>query len=96
MATTLDSIIARLNYLVDNPAQLPTGVPEIQKIIWESQSEPSEDRRWEILRDLAYDLDYYDSNSATRAKENWLIGEEGALEKIREALSKMIRGGNGV
>jgi hypothetical protein len=91
MSESLNAIVIRLNYLLEHPAELPNAVPELQQAIWEGGGDPNEESQWEVLRDLAYDLNYYQPSPRIRSKENWLFGEDRALEEIRQALGKLMK-----
>lgn len=50
-----------------------------------------EGEEWEILRDLAWDLSFYDSDPRARAEDPSYYGEERLKTEIEEALGKLER-----
>ena len=44
---------------------------------------------WEILADLAYDLDFYVSDPSRRREDASYYGEERLIREIRESLTKL-------
>jgi|GEM_PF-3301939 len=95
MAESIDSIVAYLKDLVERPADLSFGVPVVQNLIWtaDDDSETSgsdEDPRWEVLRALAYNLDYYEPDPMERLGNNHYYGEEQAMHRIRQALASLV------
>jgi hypothetical protein len=68
---------------------LPTLVPKIQDMVWNSEiSFPSETAE-EAAGDLAYDLDYYEPDPRVRAEDSSFFGEDRAVAEIRSALRLM-------
>ena len=89
MPDTAESIIERLKALVDRRFELAARIPDVQQAIWSTAEAGEDDVRWEILRDLAYDLDYYQPDERVRAGDTSLYGDERALSEIKEALAKL-------
>jgi hypothetical protein len=71
------------------PSELAAAIPKLQQEIWAAADPTEQDPQWEILRDLAYDLDYYQPNERVRSENKSFFGEERALIEIREALAKL-------
>ena len=89
MSANFESIIAQLKVLVNQPTELAAGIPKVQQEIWRAKEGTEHDPLWEILRDLAYDLDYYQPNERVRSQDKSLYGEERALSEIRKGLAKL-------
>jgi hypothetical protein len=95
MEDDLKTIVEYLKQLANRRVDLPSGVVRVQKLIWNAddkreegpQSSP-EDPRWELLRDLAYDLNYYEPDPALRIEDASYFGNERAINEINEVLSK--------
>ncbi|GIV07437.1 MAG: hypothetical protein KatS3mg017_0639 [Fimbriimonadales bacterium] len=54
-------------------------IKRFQQLVWETSEHeiaPSERRIWDILDELAVDLDYYEPNEAWRRESPSLLGEE--------------------
>ena len=69
------------------PSMLRPNIPKFQQLIWKSQTAFSNKNVEEILRDLAYDLNYYEPDARIRNKDSSFFGDEKALEEIRLALA---------
>lgn len=89
MSANFESILEQLKVLVNRPTELAAGIPKVQQEIWGAKEGTEHDAQWEILRDLAYDLDYYQPNESVRSQDQSFYGEERALSEIREALAKL-------
>ena len=87
MPANLKSIVRQLKVLLNRPSELAFGIPKIQQEIWRATEE--DDPQWEILRDLAYDLDFFQPDERVRSEDKSLYREERALTEIREALAKL-------
>jgi hypothetical protein len=57
--------------------------------VWDAPENPSAVRDWEVLRDLALDLDFYEPNEGSRAEDSSYFGDEQAEREIRAALGKL-------
>lgn len=89
MTTTFESIVEQLKSLIERPFELAVGIPAVQQGIWGAAKNAEHDPQWEILVDLAYDLDYYQPSERIRAGDTSLYGDERALSAIKEALAKI-------
>jgi hypothetical protein len=89
MQENVETIADHLRALLDRPYELDVGIPMVQREIWDSAAIVGSDPRWEILYDLAYDLDYYEPDEKARDQNNSFFGAERALSEIREALLKL-------
>jgi hypothetical protein len=83
-------IVKFLRKMVENREELPERVPELQDMVWKEQLAGSSAIQ-EILRDLAYDLDFYEPDPHARAEDESYFGDERALAEIQEALEKVER-----
>lgn len=55
---------------VNDPAKLPSAVPRIQAMIWHADITFPSQQVEELLRDLAYDLDYYVPDRTWRSPQD--------------------------
>ena len=67
--------------------RLAIHVKKIQAYVWEDLAEDSP--YFEILCDLAHDLDFFEPNSDGRQEDESYFGAERALDEIRSALTRM-------
>ncbi len=86
----VESIVEQLKNLLDQPSELAAGIARVQQQIWSAPKDG--DPQWEILRDLAYDLDYYQPKERVRSEDASFYGDERALSEIRGALARLEQG----
>ncbi len=89
MGDTLDRCLCLLDEVLASPDKenLNQAVPKLQELVWETSDD--DNTAWEILRDLAYDLDYYVSDSKLRAEDPSYYGEDRAMAEIRSARNRL-------
>ena len=85
-------IIAMLRSTLQEPDSLGEVIAQLQQAVFH------ETVNWsgaveEILRDLAYDLDYYQPDPRVRCEDSTLIDEEKALAEIEAALQRIHQSG---
>lgn len=91
MASSHDQIIESLRGATLEPAKLPEAISAFQTMVWNSEeweSHYSNDAA-EVLRELAYDLDFYEPDAAMRAEDASYYGTERAIDQITAALKKI-------
>lgn len=84
-----NEIMELLNAALTSPEMLDVLIPNIQQTIWNDEID-EETPELEILRDLAYDLEYYVSDPDMRKEDPSYYGPEKALEEIRSAQKKLM------
>ena len=82
-------IMELLDAALTSPELLAVLIPNIQQSIWHDESD-KETPGLQILRDLAYDLEYYVSDPDMRKEDPSYYGPERALEEIRVAQKKLM------
>ena len=87
--TTFAQLVGLLREAVAQPAMLPTVVLKFQDSVWHSEISFPSRKAEDAARDLAHDLDYYESDPKLRAEDSSYFGEERAVAEIRSALSLM-------
>lgn len=66
------------------------AVRQFQERVWHpGTQEEREGDAWEVLRELAYDLDFYEPNPLMRRESASFFGDAQAEQEIREALDKL-------
>ena len=73
---------------LNEPAERVRLISEFQQIIWHSNDLP-ESSEVEVLRDLAYDLDFYEPDVKLRAEDASFYGDDRIEDEIRAALKKL-------
>ena len=81
--------IELLDAVLASPERLDDLIPKLQQTIWSDESD-KETPELEILRDLAYDLEYYVSDPDMRKEDPTFYGPERALEEIQLARRKLM------
>lgn len=61
----------------------------VETVVREVSDHREEEPQWEVLRDLAWDLSYYDPNDDDRAKEPSYYGDDRFDREVAEALLKL-------
>ena|SRR2546430_16717292 len=91
--TPLVEITRLLTEAVNNNAdRRGKAIRRFQNEIWNSHPLSGEEWAWGLLRDLAYDLDYYEPEVKEREDEASYFGEERCRELILSALKELQRG----
>ena len=67
-------------------------VKQFQMIVWDAGELDHRPEVDEKLRELAYDLDYYQPNERIRAEDPSLYGDERLEDEIRSALTSLPEG----
>lgn len=89
----LQNLISLLIEALHNPTGRDKAIKKFQLEIWQNAEPLTEDWIWEIFSDLAYDLDYYESDPAVRKEDPSYYGNERLEEEIKSALTKIKQGG---
>ena len=64
-------------------------VQRFQEAVWNSEALGVPEEVEGVVRELAYDLDFYSSDPAARAQDAALYGEQRLREEIEAALTKI-------
>src|SRR5687767_4262578 len=83
-------LVDLLNQIFDKKNDRPRLISEFQQIVW--NVEDMGDSRESILRDLAYDLDFYEPNPETRREDASYYGHERLESEVKSVLDSF--GGN--
>lgn len=68
------------------------AIRSFRNAVWHSSPLASEEWAWRLLRDLAYDLDYYEPDAKEREEEASYFGDERCRELISSALNDLQKG----
>ena len=82
----LVSILLSALHQADKRKQL---IAEFQQRVWDAPEDLTATQEWEILRDLAYDLDFYEPDAKVRAEDSSFYGDERVEREIKTALKKL-------
>ena len=78
-----------IDAMLRSPAELDTLIGQFQQTVWNAPH-GKEDKAWEVLGDLAYDLDFYEPDPVKKAEDYSFYGKERAVEEIQRARDKLI------
>lgn len=79
-------LLNKLNLIIKEKNNRKKLIEEFQQSIWDSDSNNIE---YEILSELAYDLDYYEPNEQSRKEHSSYYGEEHLIKEIESAINKI-------
>lgn len=82
-------LIELLERVVADRALRGELVKNFQERVWASKDLDADPHVTCVLRDLAYDLDFFEPDEKARADDPALYGEERLLEEIGSALQKL-------
>jgi hypothetical protein len=89
MAPTIEVLVALLVQALHEPLRRKELVSRFQAMVWEgldpSLSAPIKD----TLRDLAYDLDFFETRPAVRAEDGSYYGHREFEEEVRSSLARL-------
>lgn len=86
---SLESLLAILSNALKDRARRSQLINNFQQRIWHDSPVPSEEWAWDILRELAYDLDFYVADETTRREDPSYYGDDRAEAKIQTALEQL-------
>jgi hypothetical protein len=64
-------------------------VKEFQDLAWNLPRLEPQGAEWDLLVDLAYDLDYYEPNPRLRREDPTFFGDEWLEDEVRTCLTKL-------
>lgn len=64
-------------------------IVEFQRVVWNTPEKPDDHPAWEVLGDLAVDLDYYEPRRWARRQSASFYGDEEAEIVLRAGLRKL-------
>ncbi len=77
-----------IDTMLKSPEELDGLVRQFQQIVWHAPR-GEENEGWEVLGDLAYDLDFYEPDPIKRAEDYSFYGKERAVKEIQTARDKL-------
>lgn len=82
-------IINMLEQTIKQPSRLYETMSALQALFQEESTHDTPTD--EVLRELAYDLDFYEPDYLSRKEDQRFLDEDKALDEIKEALLKLRR-----
>ena len=86
--TAIQTFIGPLRAALAQPELLRSAIDQFQQAYW-AVEHPPEDPVWDILGDLATDLEYYEPNPEWRKASASFFGDERAIEEISSILRRL-------
>jgi hypothetical protein len=80
-------VVDLLRKAVEDPSKLPEMIANFQDLVWKHKIIDVPEA--ETLRDLAYDLDFYEPNPVIRREGPSFFGDDKAIAEIRKVLSDL-------
>jgi hypothetical protein len=77
-----------INVMLESPEKLDELIPELQQIVWNFPDD-ERNKAWEIVGDLAYDLDFYESDPIRRSQDYSFYDKDRAIMEIKKAKDKL-------
>ncbi len=88
---SLSDLIGLLQQALSNPAERVASIKAFQHYVFESTTAVpgANPDQWQILSDLAFDLDYYEPDPKDRQEDPTFYGDQRLEAEINEALQKL-------
>lgn len=77
--------------IAEDPASRMSAIAEVQRFVWSGGVDQLPLNAQNILRDLAYDLDFFEPNEQVRARNPALYGPERLEEEIRSTVRRLAK-----
>ena len=87
---SIEELIRILEEALSRPELITSLVDQLQREVFNTRGGIEDSEEWSILRDLAYDLDFYEANSKVRREDQSFYGDERAKEEIMAALKDLV------
>jgi len=86
---TVEQLLALLVLALREPLRRKESIGKFQKIVWEGLDPALPAKVRDLLRDLAYDLDFFEPRREVRNEDEAFYGHERVEREIRDALEKL-------
>jgi hypothetical protein len=87
--TSLDAMLALLVRALREPSTRRATVRQFQSLVWECPRHSIARETYDVLADLAYDLDYFEPDPVSRAQNMSYYGDERLEQEIQIALRRL-------
>lgn len=92
MSPNLELLIEVLREALADSNKRPERIKRFQQLVWDTREDEiasGEQQIWDILNDLAVDLDYYEPNEEWRRESPSFFGDEEVCQRILAAIAKV-------
>lgn len=86
----VSEVLKFMREIVRDRRALPEAIGSLQQLVWKEPLTGSSAVQ-EILRELAYDLEYYEPDPRARAEDSSFYDDERAIAEIEEAITRIER-----
>jgi hypothetical protein len=87
--TSLDAMLALLVRILRESSTGKATVTQFQSLVWECPRHSIAKDTYDVLADLAYDLDYFEPDPVSRAQDASYYGHERLEQEIQAALRRL-------
>lgn len=84
-----EQLLKLLSNALQNPAGRKLALHQFQQQVWNVPDPPLTGDAWEVLADLAHDLEFYEPDPKAREEDPSFYGDERLQEEIRTALARL-------
>jgi hypothetical protein len=88
-AASIKPLVSLLLSSLKQPDRRKLLLGEFQEKVWDASEETASGDEWEILRELAYDLAFYEPDPKVRAEDASFFDDNRLQEVIAAALSRL-------
>jgi hypothetical protein len=85
----LDSMFALLTKILSDPQARKATIEQFQSQVWDPKGRSIDEDTRNILADLAYDLDFFESDPALRKEDPSYYGHERLEEEVETAFRRL-------
>jgi hypothetical protein len=83
----IEDFVDLLERAVRESSLLPEVISQLQQLVWKSSELPPAGE--EVLRNLAYDLDFFEPNPTFRKEDPSFFDETTAIAEISQAIARL-------
>jgi hypothetical protein len=87
--TTVEQLLELLLVALREPLRRRETIAKFQAIVWEGLDPALPENVRDVLRDLAYDLDFFEPRREVQSEDRALYGHERVEREFRDALEKL-------
>jgi hypothetical protein len=86
---TLSDLLAILNLALSHAQERTQAIKAFQRHVFDNHGVPGATvEQWDVLNEVALDLDYYEADPSKRQEDPSFYGDERLQKEIRETLEK--------
>lgn len=87
LSTVIDAILKIRAAKTD--AEMASATSEFQRLVWDSETISGDTAAVEVVRELAYDLDYFEPDLEKRTEDDRYFGSDRLTSEVEQALQKL-------